>query len=237
MQIPACVKGTTNIVIYVPFLHSRASNRFDDVELKDYAMHSHICPGVHKLFSAHTLPNLPASTMFSGPPESSQKGYRSEGKKGGGKYNEKSSKGGKGKKGKSQGSEWTQWTGKGNSYNQWTPQSSWGEEEWQEQTVLENGEEVEKFVGRLQNKDNIVYKFHRPFPQPDGSVLYSDGDDKALLSKQGLRATISPKNSEISRRPAFGWSMFAAACRRMRESFMDEEAEANRSSLREFFST
>ena len=56
----------------------------------------------------------------------------------------------------------------------------------------------------------MVKKVLRPYAAGSGKVLYSNGDDLALLQKESLRNFLTADVSEISRRSADGWSMMGA---------------------------
>eukprot|EP00973_Karenia_brevis_P039228 5417251-Karenia_brevis.AAC.1 len=55
------------------------------------------------------------------------------------------------------------------------------------------------------------------------------------MSKQGLRSVLGPSKSELSQRPAFGWSFFIAGTIRLSQSLDSEEGNESRLALQNLF--
>jgi hypothetical protein len=149
----------------------------------------------------------------------------------------------KGKKGgkKGKGSNQSQ-QGKG-SQNSW---SDWGDQAWTHQHQRGSGdgwggqwaaEEEEKSgnLRRITAKDSLAKKLLRPYADSTGSCIYTDGDDKAALSKTALRQSVNEASSELSRRPAWGFSMMACSVRALAAALQDADAGGARESLDKLF--
>ena len=109
---------------------------------------------------------------------------------------------GKGKKGAS--SWWGDTRGpKGGKGSYWNePAADWG---WGYAADTEDNKP--QWTRRLLGRESMVKKLLRPYASGSGDVLYSNGDDLALLQKASLRQILTPEISEMSRRPAYGVSM------------------------------
>ena len=117
--------------------------------------------------------------------QGSKKGYTGKGKKGASSWwgETRGAKGGKG----------------------W----SWNEPaaDWASGYAADTEDNRPQWTRRLLGRESMVKKLLRPYASGSGDVLYSNGDDLALLQKASLRQILTPEISEMSRRPAYGVSM------------------------------
>ena len=66
---------------------------------------------------------------------------------------------------------------------------------------------------RLLGRDSMAKKFLRPYAASSGDFLYGDGTDMETLAKTCLRQLLTTEVSELSRRPAYGFSMLSTTLR------------------------
>lgn len=119
--------------------------------------------------------------------------------------------------------------------------SSWSEPgpDWSATGTWRPAETEEKsgWTRRLLGRESMVKKILRPYAAGSGEVLYSNGDDLALLQKESLRKLLTADVSEISRRPAYGWSMMGNSVLALSRSLKETETVQARKQVSELLGT
>ncbi|CAE7463496.1 unnamed protein product, partial [Symbiodinium microadriaticum] len=84
---------------------------------------------------------------------------------------------------------------------------------------------------RLLGRDSMAKKFLRPYAASSGDFLYGDGTDMETLAKTCLRQLLTTEVSELSRRPAYGFSMLSTTLRAFVAGLKNEDARASEAAL------
>ncbi|CAE7416375.1 unnamed protein product [Symbiodinium sp. CCMP2592] len=121
--------------------------------------------------------------------------------------------------------------GKGKGY------SAYEQGDWMSWSAPAEAEEPHGAKRRLLSRELMVKKLLRPYASASGSFLYSDDNDIELLSKQSLRSLLNADTSELSRRPAYGFSMMATSVRTLGDRLLDDKSKAAVTKLTALFAT
>lgn len=121
--------------------------------------------------------------------------------------------------------------GKGKGY------SAYEQGDWMSWSAAAEAEEPHGAKRRLLSRELMVKKLLRPYASASGSFLYSDDNDIELLSKQSLRSLLNADTSELSRRPAYGFSMMATSVRTLGDRLLDDKSKAAVTKLAALFAT
>ena len=84
---------------------------------------------------------------------------------------------------------------------------------------------------RLLGRDSMAKKFLRPYAASSGNFLYGDGTDMEMLAKTCLRQLLITEVSELSRRPAYGFSMLSTTLRAFVLGLQNHNAKASEAAL------
>ena len=127
--------------------------------------------------------------------------------------------------------------GSGGGKSGWSDRSGdWGASSWRTNASSEV-EEKTAWTRRLVGRESLVKKLLRPYAQAGGQMLYSNGDDLALLQKASIRKLLTADVSEMSRRPAYGVSMMGGTVATFSTALTDEKVAEARQKINELFGT